>query len=45
MKSGNHKKLEDGFCRGTLRRGTNLPAAAAVDEQGEEFHVEPIAGT
>jgi hypothetical protein len=42
----NGRKLEDGLCRGTLRRGTHhAGCGCAVGEQGEEVHIQPITGT
>ena len=42
----NHKKLEDGLYRGTLRRGTHhAGCGCALGENGEEVHIQPITGT
>ncbi len=42
----NHRKLEDGLYRGTLRRGTHhAGCGCALGENGEEVHIQPITGT
>jgi uncharacterized radical SAM superfamily Fe-S cluster-containing enzyme len=42
----NHKKLEDGLYRGTMRRGGHVQGCGcAAGENGEEIHIQPITGT